>query len=142
LREFALIGIAPALAMESLRTELKQPVKVVMTRQQIFQLLGLRPATSQRVRLGATRDGRMVALGHDVTMHTSPLAEFAEQTATSARPMYAAPNRVTRHRLTELDLPRGEDVRAPARRLACWRSSRPSTSWPWRWTWIPSRSAS
>jgi xanthine dehydrogenase YagR molybdenum-binding subunit len=93
--------------------ELNQPVKVVMTRQQIFQLLGLRSITRQRVRLGATRDGRMVALGHDVTMHTSPLAEYAEQTATSARPMYAAPNRLTRHRLVELDLPRGEDVRAP-----------------------------
>jgi xanthine dehydrogenase YagR molybdenum-binding subunit len=93
--------------------ELKQPVKVVMTRQQIFQLLGVRPMTSQRVRLGAKRDGRLVALGHDVTMHSSPLAEFGEQTATSARPMYAAPNRLTRHRLTELDLPRGEDVRAP-----------------------------
>jgi xanthine dehydrogenase YagR molybdenum-binding subunit len=93
--------------------ELKQPVKVVMTRQQIFQLLGMRAMTSQRVRLGAKRDGRLVALGHDVTMHSSPLAEFGEQTATSARPMYAAPNRLTRHRLTELDLPRGEDVRAP-----------------------------
>jgi xanthine dehydrogenase YagR molybdenum-binding subunit len=93
--------------------ELKQPVKVVQTRQQIFQLLGCRPVTSQRVRLGASRDGRMVALGHDVIMHTSPLAEFAEQTATAARPMYAAPNRLTRQRLVELDLPRGEDVRAP-----------------------------
>jgi xanthine dehydrogenase YagR molybdenum-binding subunit len=93
--------------------ELKQPVKVVMTRQQIFQLLGCRPVTSQRVRLGARRDGRMVALGHDVTMHTSILSEYAEQTASSARPMYAAPNRLTRHRLTELDVPRGEDVRAP-----------------------------
>jgi xanthine dehydrogenase YagR molybdenum-binding subunit len=71
--------------------ELKQPVKVVMTRQQIFQLLGCRPVTSQRVRLGARRDGRMVALGHDVTMHTSILSEYAEQTASSARPMYAAP---------------------------------------------------
>jgi xanthine dehydrogenase YagR molybdenum-binding subunit len=93
--------------------ELNQPVKVVMTRQQIFQLLGMRPMTSQRVRLGATRDGRLVALGHDVTMHTSPFAEYAEQTATAARPMYAAANRLTRHRLVELDLPRGEDVRAP-----------------------------
>jgi xanthine dehydrogenase YagR molybdenum-binding subunit len=92
---------------------LKQPVKVVMTRQQIFQLLGVRPTTGQRVRLGAKRDGRLVALGHDVTMHTSPLAEYAEQTATSARPLYSAPHRLTRHRLTELDVPRGEDVRAP-----------------------------
>ncbi len=92
---------------------LGQPVKVVMTRQQIFHLLGTRPMTSQRVRLGAAGDGRLVALGHDVTMHTSPLAEYAEQTATSARPLYAAANRLTRHRLVELDLPRGEDVRAP-----------------------------
>jgi xanthine dehydrogenase YagR molybdenum-binding subunit len=93
--------------------ELRRPVKVVMTRQQIFQLLGMRPITSQRVRLGATRDGRLTALGHDVFMHTSPVAEYAEQTATSARPMYDAANRLTRHRLVELDLPRGEDVRAP-----------------------------
>jgi len=93
--------------------ELRHPVKVVMTRQQIFQLLGLRAMTSQRMRLGATRDGRMVALGHDVTMHNNPIAQYAEQTATSARPMYAAPNRLTRHRLVDLDLPRGEDVRAP-----------------------------
>jgi len=93
--------------------QLKAPVKVVMTRQQIFHLLGVRPITSQRVRLGATRDGRLVAVGHDVTMHTSVLSEYAEQTATSLRSLYAAPNRLTRHRLTQLDIPRGEDVRAP-----------------------------
>jgi xanthine dehydrogenase YagR molybdenum-binding subunit len=92
---------------------LSQPVKAVMTRQQMFHLLGTRPMTCQRVRLGAARDGRLAALGHDVTMHTSVLSEYAEQTATSARPMYAAANRLTRHRLVELDLPRGEDVRAP-----------------------------
>jgi len=92
---------------------LNQPVKIAMTRQQIFHLVGLRPTTSQRVRLGAGRDGRLVALGHDVTMYTSPISEYAEQTATSARGLYAAPNRLTRHRLTALDLTRGEDVRAP-----------------------------
>jgi xanthine dehydrogenase YagR molybdenum-binding subunit len=93
--------------------ELQVPVKVVLTRQQIFHLLGVRPITHQRVRLGARRDGRLVALGHDVTMHTSVLSEYAEQTATVARSLYAAPNRLTRHRLVELDVPRGEDVRAP-----------------------------
>ena len=92
---------------------LKEPVKIAMTRQQIFHLVSVRPATSQRVRLGAGRDGRLVALGHDVTMFTSPISEYAEQSATSARGLYAAPNRLTRHLLTALDLPRGEDVRAP-----------------------------
>lgn len=93
--------------------ELGQAVKVVQTRQQVFHISSLRPITSQRVRLGAARDGRMTALGHDVIMSTSPIAEYAEQTATCARPMYAAPNRLTRHRLAALDVPPGEDVRAP-----------------------------
>jgi xanthine dehydrogenase YagR molybdenum-binding subunit len=46
-------------------------------------------------------------------MYTSPHAEFAEQTAATVRALYAAPNRLTNHWLTPLDLPRGEDVRAP-----------------------------
>jgi xanthine dehydrogenase YagR molybdenum-binding subunit len=93
--------------------QLNQPVKVVMTRQQIFHLVGLRPTSSQRARLGARRDGQLVAIAHEVTMHTSPLREYAEQSAITTRSLYAAPNRLTRHRLTTLDLPRGEDVRAP-----------------------------
>jgi len=92
---------------------LNQPVKIALTRQQIFHLIGVRPTTSQRVRFGAGRDGRLVAMGHDVTMHTNALAEYAEQSATAARDLYAAPNRLTRHRMVELDVPRGEDVRAP-----------------------------
>ncbi|MFD5394213.1 molybdopterin cofactor-binding domain-containing protein [Streptomyces sp. NPDC127097] len=92
---------------------LGQPVKVALTRQQIFQLVGMRPTTSQRVRLGAGRDGRLTAIAHDVTMHTNPDLEFAEQTAATTRSLYAAPHRLTSHRLTPLDLPRGSDVRAP-----------------------------
>ena len=47
-------------------------------------------------------------------MHTQPRhAEYVEQTAPTTRSLYAAPHRLTRHRLTPLDLPRGEDVRAP-----------------------------
>jgi xanthine dehydrogenase YagR molybdenum-binding subunit len=93
--------------------QLNQPVKVAMTRQQMFQLVGLRPTSSQRVRLGAGRDGRLAAIAHEVNMHTSPRVEYVEQTATTTRSLYAAPNRLTRHRLTPLDLQRGEDVRAP-----------------------------
>ncbi|MGW2635067.1 molybdopterin cofactor-binding domain-containing protein [Streptomyces chattanoogensis] len=101
--------ILAALAARALR----QPVKVALTRQQIFQLVGLRPTSSQRVRLGAGRDGRLTAIAHDVTMHTNPDVEYAEQTAATTRSLYAAPHRLTSHRLTPLDLPRGADVRAP-----------------------------
>jgi xanthine dehydrogenase YagR molybdenum-binding subunit len=93
--------------------QLNQPVKLAMTRQQIFHLVGMRPTSSQRVRLGAGRDGRLVAIAHEANMHTSPQWEYVEQTATTSRSLYAAPNRLTRHRLTPLDLQRGEDVRAP-----------------------------
>ncbi|WP_314177885.1 xanthine dehydrogenase family protein molybdopterin-binding subunit [Streptomyces winkii] len=92
---------------------LDRPVKVALTRQQVFHLTGLRPTSSQRVRLGAARDGRLAAIAHDVTMHTRPDREFGEPTAAPTRSLYAAPSRSTTHRLVPLDLPQGEDVRAP-----------------------------
>jgi xanthine dehydrogenase YagR molybdenum-binding subunit len=92
---------------------LKQPVKVALTRRQIFHDVGVRPTSSQRVRLGAERDGRLVAIAHDATMHTNPEEEFVETSALATRSFYAAPHRLTRHRLVPLDMLRGEDVRAP-----------------------------
>lgn len=92
---------------------LNQPVKVAMNRQQMFQLVGMRPQSSQRVRLGSGRDGRLVAIAHESNMSTSPWAEFIEPTATTTRSLYAAASRLTRHRLTPVDLPPGEDVRSP-----------------------------
>src|SRR5258705_3502151 len=64
---------------------LKQPVKVAMSRQQTFHLVGMRPMSRQRVRLGAGRDGRLVAIAHEANMHTSPEWEYTEQTATTTR---------------------------------------------------------
>jgi xanthine dehydrogenase YagR molybdenum-binding subunit len=93
--------------------ELGQPVKLSLTRQQTFHLIGGRPISSQRVRLGAGRDGRLVAIAHEVTMSTNPREEYAEQTAVTTRALYAGANRLTRHRLVPIDVARGEDVRGP-----------------------------
>ncbi|MFD7285831.1 xanthine dehydrogenase family protein molybdopterin-binding subunit [Streptomyces sp. NPDC059863] len=92
---------------------LGRPVKIALTRQQTFPLVGVRPASHQHVRLGSGRDGKLVAIGHDITIQTNPDVEYAEQIAATTRSLYAAPHRATSHRLTSLDLPRGEDVRAP-----------------------------
>jgi xanthine dehydrogenase YagR molybdenum-binding subunit len=92
---------------------LGRPVKVALTRQQMFANAGHRPAMSQRVRLSADRDGRLTALGHEVTSSTSRFEEFAEQTAVPTRALYAAANRRTTHRLVRLDTNRGEWMRAP-----------------------------
>ncbi len=90
-----------------------RPVKLALTRQQMFALVGYRTPTIQRVRLGAERDGRLTAIAHDVVEQTNALYEFAEPTAVPTRVMYAAPNRRTTHRLARLDLPVNGAMRAP-----------------------------
>ncbi|MDF9715656.1 xanthine dehydrogenase family protein molybdopterin-binding subunit [Nocardioides sp. ChNu-153] len=90
-----------------------RPVRLAVTRQQMFALTGYRTATRSRVRLGAEPDGRLVALRHDAESQTSRIKEFAEQTATAARMMYAAPHRATTHRVAELDVAVPSWMRAP-----------------------------
>jgi xanthine dehydrogenase YagR molybdenum-binding subunit len=90
-----------------------RPVKLALTRQQMFSLAGYRTPTIQRMRLGAGRDGRLTAIRLDVVEQTSRIKEFAEQTAVPARMMYAAPNRRTSHRLAALDVPVPSWMRAP-----------------------------
>ncbi len=90
-----------------------RPVKVALTRQQMFSLTGYRTPTIQRLRLGAERSGRLVAISHEVAEQSSTIREFAEQTAVCTRMMYAAPNRRTAHRLVRLDVPTPSWMRAP-----------------------------
>jgi xanthine dehydrogenase YagR molybdenum-binding subunit len=92
---------------------LDRPVRVTLSRQHLFSVVGYRTPTIQRVRLGADLSGRLAALDHQVFEQTSTLYEFAEQTAVISRVMYAAPNLRTRHRLVALDVPTPRWMRAP-----------------------------
>jgi len=91
----------------------ERPVKVAVTRQQMFAVTGYRTPTIQRMRLAADADGTLTAISHEVVEQTSTLKEFAEQTAVVTRVMYAAPNRRTTHRLARLDVPTPSWMRAP-----------------------------
>jgi len=91
----------------------RRPVKLALTRQQMFALVGYRTPTIQRIRLGADSNGQLAAISHDVIEQTSSIQEFAEQTAVATRMMYAAPNRRTTHRLARLDVPPPTIMRAP-----------------------------
>jgi len=91
----------------------RRPVKMAVTRQQMFSLTGYRTPTIQRLRLGAGSDGRLVAIGHEVYEQSSTVQEFAEQTAVGTRMMYACANARTSHRLVRLDLPTPSWMRAP-----------------------------
>jgi xanthine dehydrogenase YagR molybdenum-binding subunit len=90
-----------------------RPVRLALTRQQLFTAVGYRTPTIQRVRLGAAADGRLAAIGHDAISQTSTFNEFAEPTAVYTRSMYAAPHRHTAHRLVRLDVPTPVWMRAP-----------------------------
>jgi xanthine dehydrogenase YagR molybdenum-binding subunit len=90
-----------------------RPVRLAVTRQQMFTLTGYRTATISHFRLGADRDGRLAAIEHRVQEQTSAVREFAEQTAAPTRMMYAAPNRRTSHRLAVLDVAVPSWMRAP-----------------------------
>ena len=90
-----------------------RPVKLAVTRQGMFSLVGHRTPTIQRVRLSATADGVLTGITHETYEQSSTLLEFAEQTGESTRHMYAAPNRLVTHRLARLDMPTPRWMRAP-----------------------------
>ncbi|HKV20531.1 MAG TPA: xanthine dehydrogenase family protein molybdopterin-binding subunit [Mycobacterium sp.] len=99
-------------AMAAQRTA-GRPVKLAVTRQQMFSFVGYRPPTIQHIRLGAQRDGTLIATSHDVVEQTSAVKEYAEQTAVPTRMMYAGANRATSHQLAKLDVPVPFWMRAP-----------------------------
>src|ERR1700758_2058222 len=92
---------------------LRRPVKVAMTRPQVFNTTTHRSASEQRVRLGADRDGKLTAYGQDAVVQSARFDTFTEPVSLAARSLYAAPNRLTRHRRAGLDLPRSDSMRAP-----------------------------
>ena len=91
-----------------------RPVKLVLTRPQMFTSVGHRPETLQRVRLGAARDGRLVAVDHESTATIGALddggVEPVPQTSGNA---YACPNVATHDRRARLHIPSPHWMRAP-----------------------------
>ncbi len=90
-----------------------RPVKLGLTRHQMFFLAGYRSPTIQHVRLGADSSGRLSMIGNEAVAQTSRIKEFAEQAAVPVRNLYAAPSRLSTHRLAALDVPVPSWMRAP-----------------------------
>ncbi|GAA1888423.1 xanthine dehydrogenase family protein molybdopterin-binding subunit [Streptantibioticus ferralitis] len=94
-------------------TVLHRPVRVVLTRRQMFSLVGYRSPTAQRVRLGADADGRLRAFDHQAHCLTSTVHEFVEPSAGVGRVMYDAAAHHTVNRVVPLDVPTPTFMRAP-----------------------------
>ena len=91
---------------------IKRPVKVMLTRPMIPNNTTHRPATIQRVRIGADKDGHITAIAHESWNGNVPGGPT--ETATNQTEfLYAGANRLTGLRLAKLDLPEGNAMRAP-----------------------------
>lgn len=89
-----------------------RPVKVALPRPLMFNNTVHRPATIQRVRIGAGRDGKITAIAHENWSGDLPKGQ-SDGSCTQTRLMYAGANRMTATRLAVLDLAEGNAMRAP-----------------------------
>ncbi|MFU2327908.1 aldehyde oxidoreductase molybdenum-binding subunit PaoC [Pseudomonas sp. NFX98] len=89
-----------------------RPVKVALARPLMFNNSTHRPATIQRIRIGATADGKITAMAHEGWNGGLPdgKVELASQ---PSKLLYAGENRRVTMRLSTLDLPEGNAMRAP-----------------------------
>jgi xanthine dehydrogenase YagR molybdenum-binding subunit len=71
---------------------LNRPVKLVVSRKMMFQNVGHRPRTQQRVRLSATPEGKLTSLQHDYLNHTSILDNYEENCGEATSYIYSTPN--------------------------------------------------
>ena len=90
-----------------------RPVKLVLTRDQMFSSTGHRPRTEQRISLTADRDGTLSGTEHHTLTETSTVAHFCEPAGLSTRLLYNSPYVVVSHRAARINAPTPSFMRGP-----------------------------
>jgi xanthine dehydrogenase YagR molybdenum-binding subunit len=90
-----------------------RPVKLVLTRPQMFTSVGHRPETLQRLRLGSAREGRLMAIDHEATSTLGAADANVEPITMVTATAYACPNVATHDRQVRLNIPSPYSMRAP-----------------------------
>lgn len=93
----------------------KRPVKLALTRQMMVDSVGLRQKNIQRIQLGATKDGKLIALSHETTTHGAINDEFIEPCGDVSEHMYQAANWRVAYRITPMNLIIPTFTRAPGK---------------------------
>jgi xanthine dehydrogenase YagR molybdenum-binding subunit len=93
----------------------KLPVKLALTRQMMFNSVGLRQRNVQRIRLAATKDGKLTALAHETTTHGAINEEFIEPCGDVSEHMYDAPNSLIAYRAVPMNVIVPTYTRAPGK---------------------------
>lgn len=93
--------------------KLGRPVKLVLTRPQMFTLVGYRPEAIQHIAIGATKDGKITGMRHDAYAITSSYENFNEGLVAQTKQLYACPNLVTKYNIFALDVSTPTWMRGP-----------------------------
>jgi len=102
-------AVAAALAA----MQLGKPVRVVMSRQQVFQTIMRRSETRQRLRLAADDQGRLIGFGHEALVSNLPGEEFAEPVTQASEFLYRGDNRLLQVETARIHRMTAGSVRAP-----------------------------
>ncbi|MEO6328900.1 MAG: xanthine dehydrogenase family protein molybdopterin-binding subunit, partial [Ginsengibacter sp.] len=90
-----------------------RPLKLMLTRNQMFLMVGYRPYTLQKIALGATAEGKLVGISHSADSITSMFEEFNEGTVNFSRIMYHCPNVITHYRVFPFNIGTPAPMRGP-----------------------------
>ncbi|MFB0613843.1 xanthine dehydrogenase family protein molybdopterin-binding subunit [Aurantiacibacter poecillastricola] len=108
------LGISQeAVAASIAAMELGRPVRVVMSRQQVFQTIMRRTETQQRIRLAADADGKLTGFGHEARISNLPNEDFPEPVIQSSQFLYAGENRLLTLDMARIHRMTAGSVRAP-----------------------------
>jgi xanthine dehydrogenase YagR molybdenum-binding subunit len=91
----------------------KKPVKLVLSRADMFTSVGYRPHTWQKIGIGATADGKLTGITHQAYGQTSPYENFTEGAVNVSQSMYACPNVNTKYNLVALNVGTPTWMRGP-----------------------------
>lgn len=108
------LGVSQEVVAASLAAiQLGRPVRVVMSRQQVFQTIMRRSETHQRIRLAADAEGKLTGFGHEAQVSNLPGEDFAEPVLQSSQFLYAGDNRLLKLDLARIHRMTAGSVRAP-----------------------------
>jgi len=93
--------------------KVERPVKVSVPRSLMFTTVGHRPFTQQRVRIGATKDGKLVSLQHDVVTPSSIIDAYAENCTEPTPLLYSCANVSAQQHVVHLNIGTPTPMRGP-----------------------------
>ena len=99
--------------------KLNRPIKLVLTRPQMFSMVGYRPQSWQKIGLGADAAGNFIGISHEAISNTSRYEDFREGIVEASKFLYACENVDTKYSILPLDLSTPIWMRGPGEATGC-----------------------